>query len=477
MTDRRQFLRLAGLAALGATSAGCEQAARLAPLFGRGSASSPGIEVWSGTPEERAAARLLNRIAYGPRPGDVARVAAAGVRAYVEEQLAPESISDRQAALLARRLETLDLRPPDVFEVPEQHAIGELRRGAILRALYSERQLLEVMVEFWGDHFNVFPGKEGCTWLKVVDDRGVIRPHALGNFFDLLRASATSPAMLVYLDGRANTGGKPNENYARELLELHALGVDGGYTQTDLRELARVLTGWRVREHFWAGTAHFASDLHDAGTKRVLGHEIAPAGEREVDRAVDILRVHPSVPRFLARKLCRRFVGDESSDGLVERVAARFAATGGDVRETLRALLLAPELLDAPPKLKRPYAYVVSALRALGAASDGGAGLQDHLRAMGQLPFNWPTPDGYPDGEDHWRAQLLPRWTFAFDLVDGRIDGTSVDAGAIARDPIVFAPSLLYRAPVDRERAALRLAADAGEGAALLLCAPAFQYQ
>jgi uncharacterized protein (DUF1800 family) len=478
MIGRRQFLQLAALAAAGAASAGCDAAVPvgLGALFGRGSGRGPGVEPPPGTPEERAAVRLLDRAAYGPRAGDVARVAAMGPRAYVEEQLAPESIADRQAFLLVRRLETLGLRAPDVFEVPEEEAIGELRRGAVLRALYSERQLFEVMVEFWSDHFNVYAGKEGCAWLKVVDDREVIRPRALGNFFDLLRATATSPAMLVYLDGRASVAGSPNENYARELLELHALGV-GGYTQTDVRELARALTGWRVRDHFWSGRTHFEEESHDGGAKRVLDVAIDPAGEREVDRAIDVLRAHPAVPRFIARRLCRRFVADDPPAALASRVAARFASSGGDVRETLRELLLAPEFFDAPPRLKRPHSYTMSALRALGASSDGGEGLQAHLRAMGHLPFDWPTPDGFPDGEEHWRAQLLARWTFAFDLAEGRIAGTSVDAGSAPGDPAAFAATLLRRAPAPRELEALALAADPTEVAALLLCAPAFQYQ
>jgi uncharacterized protein (DUF1800 family) len=473
---------VAGCAVMGGLASACEQQAWVSGFIGRGTnarltAAQITAAQMSNSPAERAAAHLLRRLTYGPRPGEIARVTETGVEAFIEQQLAPESITDPQAWWLARRIETLSLKAPDIFNLSAEETISDLRRATLLRALYSERQLLEVMVEFWSDHFNIFAGKADCAWLKVIDDREVIRPHALGRFRDLLRASATSPAMLVYLDGRASHRGNPNENYARELLELHTLGVDGGYTQNDVRELARALTGWQVRNHFWRGRVHFEQAAHDEGSVSALGSRFAVNHEHDLDRVIDLVSGHPSTAHFISTKLCRRFVSDDPPTSLITQVATRFSQSDGDIRETLRTLFRAPEFLNAPPKFKRPYTFAVSALRALGAASNGGEQLQDHLRALGQLPFNWPTPDGYPEGEEHWRAQLLARWNFAFDLTGGHIKGTSVDLSEAENSPALFAAVLLQRALTSNESAAISQADDRREAIALLLCAPDFQYQ
>ena len=301
-----------------------------------------------------------------------------------------------------------------------------MRQATLLRAIASERQLLEKMVEFWSDHFNIYSGKGDCAWLKVADDRDVIRKHALGNFRDLLAASASSPAMLVYLDGRANVAGKPNENYAREILELHTLGVGGGYTQRDVMELARALTGWQVRTVFERGRTVFRENVHDPVVKNVLGLRLDSGPDADLARVVERLAAHPSTAAFLAKKLCRRFVADDPPAGLVARVAAAFSKSRGDIRQTVSVLLLSDELRDAPPKFKRPYTYAVSALRHAGARSDAGPGLQRALAGLGQLPFDWPTPDGYPDTQEHWSARMLPRWNFALALASNAIPGTHV---------------------------------------------------
>ena len=370
--------------------------------------------------------RVLNRIGYGPGPGDVERVASMGSDAFVEEQLSPASISDLEATLLVRRIETVGLSAPDIFDLAERTVATDLRRATLLRAIYSKRQLYERMVEFWSDHFNIFIGKSDCAWLKIIDDREVIRRHALGNFRDLLSASATSPAMLVYLDGRANAAGRPNENYAREILELHTLGVDGGYTQADVMELARGLTGWQVRTLFERGRTVFRSNVHDPFVKEVLGLRLEGDAATDLARIVDRLADHPATARFISKKLCRRFIADEPPEGLVARVAAAFTRSRGDIRSTLSALLHSEDLLQAPPKFLRPYAFVASTLRRTGAASDGGRGIQRELEKMGQLPFAWPTPDGYPDTEEHWSGRMLPRWNFALALMANAIPGTRV---------------------------------------------------
>ena len=196
------------------------------------------------------------------------------------------------------------------------------------------------MVEFWTDHFNISVQKGDCWFLKIVDDREVIREHALGNFRELLGASAHSPAMLVYLDNQENHKDAPNENYARELMELHTLGLSGGYTQSDVMELARCLTGWRVKEHFWKGKLKFEPDFHAPGPKTVLGHTIQPGGETELEQVLDILANHPSTARTIATKLARRFLADDPPPGIVDKASLVFQETSGDIKAVLRVIIL-----------------------------------------------------------------------------------------------------------------------------------------
>ena len=302
---------------------------------------------------------LLSRAAYGPWPGDLDRVRAIGSEAWIEEQLSPETIDDTSCDLRARRFETIWHEPGTCYEYKKPLLREEITRHTLLRALYSKRQLLEVMVGFWTDHLNINLEKGDCIYLKPADDRLVIRAHALGKFSDLIRASATSPAMLVYLDGKENKkkepGDVPNENYARELLELHTLGVDGGYTQTDVYEAARSLTGWRLRTGWRKGTVYFDPSLHDDGEKRVLG-KIIPAGdgERDVDRLVETACNHPATARHIATKLVRRFVSEDPPASLVQRLSTVFTSTGGDIKSLLRAMLTSDEFKLAKGPLHSP---------------------------------------------------------------------------------------------------------------------------
>jgi uncharacterized protein (DUF1800 family) len=356
------------------------------------------------------------------------------------------------------------------------------------------------MVEFWSDHFNVDTGKSTCAWLKPADDRTVIRPRALGSFRDLLRASALSPAMLVYLDGKENrvrAGGRPNENYARELLELHTLGVHGGYGQGDVVEAARALSGWHLREgkEWRRGTVEFRREDHDDGAKTVLGKRIpAGAGERDLDLLLDILCAHPATPRHLARKVCRRLVADDPPASLVERAAAEFRAADLSVAALVRTVLLSEEFAAARgTKVKRPFHFVVGALRALAADTHAPGGLLSFLARMGQMPFQYPTPDGYPEEPEPWTGTILWRWNFAVALATGRIERTRVDLPALVaaaggesavRSPADLAPLLLGRRATAAERAAVEGHApgpvSAGrdrfaEGVGLLLASPGFQ--
>ncbi len=439
----------------------------------------------------------LNRLSFGPRPEDYARVQAlaadpiAAVEAYVEEQLEPERIDDRPAERAVRRLETLDEPLGELFEYQPRLLLDELTRGTLLRAIYSRRQLYEVMVQFWTDHFNIDASKGDCKWLKVADDREVIRRHALGRFADLLRASAMSPAMLWYLDGRVNRrsdeGQVPNENYARELLELHTLGVDGGYTQGDVMEVARCLTGWTVRSErlFAKGKVEFSPGLHDDGEKLVLGRRIpAGQGEKDLDHVLDAVVRHPRTAHHLARKLCRRFISEMPGAEAVEQVAGAFAGSDGDVKHTLRAVFATEEFRSsAGVKLKRPFRFMVSALRATAAVTDGGRKLQDFLLSMGHAPFQYPTPDGYPEAGAPWLGTLLWRWSFAVALAGGRIPGTSIDLDALraALGADGLKAHLLGRRPspaeladdVDPEGRQGRIVPDMD--LALVLASPAFQ--
>jgi uncharacterized protein (DUF1800 family) len=342
----------------------------------------------------------------------------------------------------------------------------------LLRAIYSERQLLEIMVEFWSDHFNIFAAKGDCAWLKVIDDREVIRPHALGKFRDLLRASATSAAMLVYLDGSANVRGNPNENYARELLELHTLGINGGYQQQDVMELARALTGWQLKNRFWRGESHFVTAAHDQGVKIILAEQIDNQNESELEQIIDLVSQHPATAHFLSKKLCQRFVSDQPSPQLVNDIAQAFTASQGDIATTLSTLFQHDQFLHTPQKFKRPYTYAISALRTLAAISNGGMTLQQHLRTMGQLPFDWPTPDGYPDGEAHWSAQLLARWQFALALTTGKITGTNTKVTEFTQ----AVPLVLARSLTQHEANLFNHIPDHNIAIALLLAAPDFQY-
>ena len=313
----------------------------------------------------------------------------------------------------------------------------------MLRGVYSNRQLNEVMVQFWSNHFNIHQRKGDCLWLKTIDDRQ-LRKHALGKFRDLLLASTSSPAMLFYLDNAENRGkavesdASPNENYARELLELHTLGVSGGYSLKDVQEVARCLTGWTLKSvsDLHPGEFIFRPEEHDDGSKVVLGHPLPPGqGQKDVEELLDLLCRHPSMANFIATKLCRRFVADEPPKNLVARVSDAFRQSDGDIRKTLSVLFHSREFLHGRhQKFKRPLEFAISALRILD-ADTSAKGALPYLEEMGQLPYNWPAPDGVPDRAEAWFHTLKPRWSFATDLLDGRVPETTVPIGSLLDAP------------------------------------------
>lgn len=422
--SRREFLRLTGLVAGSAAAASC------GPIY-RGLAGGPEVP---GDWPERAEPdfRALRRLTFGPTVSERRFVLEHGLAAWIEEQLSlPQDAGDRLKWLL-RGMDSRTMDANQLAELDQERVLSDLRAATTLRRIFSAAQLRERMVEFWSDHFNIYVEKTDCWYLKPVDDRAVIRTHALGSFHDLLWASAHSPAMLVYLDNQANHWQAPNENYARELMELHTLSVDGGYSQRDVMELARCLTGWTVKEHFWKGDFTFDPDRHDPGEKTVLRRKIKPAGVEEAEIVLGRLAKHTATAEHLAFKLVQKFICDDpvaDAPELVGSVALEFEASGGSITAALRKLLLDGMARGAAilqPKFKRPTDYVLSALRMLGAETDGGQAVQNHMQAMGLGLFAWPTPDGPPETSEPWRGNLLPRWQFAFDLARGEVPGTTV---------------------------------------------------
>lgn len=425
----------------------------------------------------------IDRLSYGARPGDYGRVREMGVDAYIEEQLAPERIDDSFCDWMIKRCQTIRYSAGELYEYREGLILNDLTRATLLRAVHSERQLYEVVVGFWSDHFNIDLSKGDCPWLKSADDREVVRLHALGNFRDLVRASALSPAMLWYLDGRENRKSnpeeEPNENYARELLELHTLGVHGGYTQTDVMELARCLTGWTVHSKglFKKGKVEFLPEFHDNGEKTLLGHRIpAGLGAGDLDRVLDIVTRHPSTARFIATKLCTRFISDSQVNTAVDSVAEAFTRSSGDIPDTLRAVFATDSFrTGGEEKFKRPFRFIVSALRASNAQTDIGDDVLDYLERMGHLPFQYPTPDGYPEEAALWMGTMVWRWHFSIAIADNRMEGTTTDWPALTDrlggDSNLFS-HLLGRLPTPAEQRSYRAS---GVGPALAMASPGFQ--
>lgn len=418
---------------------------------------------------------LLRRATFGPRPGDLEALRSMGREAWLDAQLDPRALDDTACDLRVGVIDTLHVEAGLSFEFPPEQIESELVAGALVRATCSKRQLLEVITEVWTDHFHVAIGKGRCRHLRSPYDREALRAHALGSFRELLGAVTKSAAMLVYLDGASNErAARPNENHARELLELHTLGVDGGYTQTDIQEVARCLTGFVVDEGgARPGGVRFVPERHDDGGKRVLGETIAPGGgASDVERVLDIVASHPKTAVRVARTLCRAFIADDPPEDVVLRATAVFTRTGGHIADVVRAVLL--DSGDAASaRIKRPFRFVVSALRALG-AEPRPRDLATTLARMGHAPFAWPTPDGYPTRGEAWLGTLVERFRFALALV-GPVEAelAQIRDGAGGEAPLLA--HLLGRKATDVERDAFARAPDLPGRVALGLASPAFQ--
>lgn len=462
------------------------------------------------SPEQRVI-HFLNRTSFGPTRESVQRVNELGMRAYLDKQLEPEQIPDNLADEITAGLKTMRLNSGELFELypPPKVAkergmmagamqaprfiILELQQARLLRAVHSQRQLYELMVDFWNNHFNIFAAKGADRWLTTSYDRDTIRPHALGKFRDLLLATARSPAMLFYLDNwlsvspnitltrmPANARRRGiNENYAREIMELHTLGVDGGYTQQDVREVARCLTGWTLVRPRGDAEFRFEPRLHDQGAKTILGMRI-PAGGGMDDgmKVIDLLARHPSTARFIATKLARRFVADEPPASVVNRAAEAFRRSDGDIRTVVHTIVDSPEFFSPEvyqAKVKKPLEFAASALRVTNAEARVTPQLLRYLGRMGEPLFLAQPPTGYPDVAASWISpdMLLTRMNFAADLVSNRLDGARVQADAL-RDTQAFVRLIAPDSLSSATRAALA-ETDAREAPALLLAAPEFQ--
>jgi uncharacterized protein (DUF1800 family) len=450
--------------------------------------------------EEQRALHVLNRLGYGPRPGDVERVVDLGVDRYIELQLNPEKIRlpnellDRLDTLTSQDMpvgdlltafvevnkaakggdsEAIDKRKETLKLIAEQTAEERLAR-----AIDSPAQLEEVMVDFWFNHFNVFEGKGQDRAFISSYERDAIRPYVLGHFRDMLGATAKHPAMLFYLDNwmsvapgfqaPGNNGGNQkvnglNENYAREVMELHTLGVDGGYTQRDVTELARMLTGWTYNpQEIMKGGAifRFAPRRHDTGDKEWLGTHIRARGQQEGEWALDILAAHPATAHHISYQLAQYFVSDVPPPALVDSLAKRFLETQGDIREVLRTLFASKEFWDsAKPgtKFKTPYQFVVSSARASGMNVKNIRPLLGILRQLGMPLYGCQTPDGYKNTEDAWLNPdaLMRRINFATAFASGKL-------------PIAHNPDDDTGLPMTREQAEKALQVQAVDAQNLL---------
>ena len=521
--------------------------------------------------EDQKAIHLLNRLGFGARPGDVEKVKAMGLQKYIEQQLNAGTIDDSVAEKKAGNLEVFNMTTAEVFAKypnpgaliralegngsnanqnaanqnpeemtdkqrqerqqklreyyqkydlrPANQLLPQITSNRVLRAVYSERQLQEVMVDFWQNHFNVFAGKAAVRWYIPSYERDVLRKNALGNFRDLLVGTAQHPAMLFYLDnfesvspnaqppnvgnGRLqqmlrngnltpqmreqikqrqgitdeqldqrlkqaqNAGQRQkrglNENYARELMELHTMGVDSGYTQKDIVEVARAFTGWTIADprgyrraaagmingteekrldriqrqagvpdDIESGQFYFNERWHDKDAKMVLGQKVYEGGVKDGLKVIDILVKSPATAKFIARKLATKFVSDNPSDALVGRVAASFSKSNGDIKTTLRALFTDKEFFAAEnyrAKIKTPFELAVSAIRTIGADTNSSQAVLAMLNKLGEVPYGYQAPTGYPDTAEDWinTGALLERLNFAVALASNQIPGTHVD--------------------------------------------------
>ena len=400
----------------------------------------------------QSAMHALNRIAFGPRPGDIRRVLGGGLAQWIDGQLNPTPDSS-----LAQRLApygSINYTVPQMVAIanaggPISQLHDEFYTAKILRAVHSKNQLEEVLVDFWFNHFNVYLPDDFLQYATPSYERDAIRPFVLGKFRDLVRGSANHVAMMYYLDNYLSRVSRVvngvlvqglNENYGRELMELHTVGVDAGYTQEHVFDAARCFTGWGIDNVNTGGSFMYRANQHDVGTKSVFGLAVAANGQKDDgDRLIDYLATHPSTARFVSRKLARRFVSDDPPNSIVDKCAATFMATGGDIREVLTTMFSSTEFWDearAPEgKPKTPVEYAISALRACDAQVANGTSVRGYIFNMGMPLYQCIPPTGYSHRGIDWLnpSSHLNRMNFALDLAAGRLTGIVVDVAGLVR--------------------------------------------
>ena len=409
---------------------------------------------------------ILSRLSFGATSWEIEQIEKEGVEAYIQSQLEPQTIEESPE--LEKYLASFDLINKDAIEIQKQlgalrikrdnsklplkqqqkltqtikklnfQAIDEAMNAHLAKAVYSHRQLQEMMVDFWFNHFNV-DTKKGIINLWVNDYENQIREHALGNFYDLLLATAKHPAMLIYLDNRKNTAPESpvgrkakmglNENYARELMELHTMGVEGGYSQDDVITLARILTGWGIDYKGERGSKNgffFYGNRHDRREKMFLGHKIAPNGFKEGKQALDILVNHPSTARFISYKLAQYFVDDEPPESLVTKLSKAFSDSRGDIKVVMDTLIHSQEFSDPQyydRKFKTPYQYVVSLVRIGEIEQPNLRRVRGMLHELSMPLYQCATPNGYVNTKSAWLnpQAILQRTSFATAIANGRL--------------------------------------------------------
>lgn len=455
-TTRRAFLVGGATAALGAVAAAAsaQQQSMGRPMMGRpsrlgsskggqmkGSPSrdsgmtGPGQGVTGGSDAPLKGNRywmnnnlkLLRRITYGPRPEDISEINSLGFSAYLEKQLNYSAIDDSYVEnLIASRTQYLNMDIPALMQIPDMwKAAREAADANIYRSIYSKRQLHQKMVEFWSDHFYVDDAKlrGGQT---MVFQRDVIWAHALGNFKDMLHAAANSSGLIFYLDNQTNRAGNPNVNLAREIMELHTIGVDAGYTEEDIYQVGRILTGWGIVKDVAQTNDyynfHYFDEYHEPGDKIVMGKFFPYGGKSEGDALLDWLALHPKTGEHIGSKLVQFFLGYEPTTHQKTALGEDWVNSGGDIRSLLRLILTEDLISSCPMKFKRPFHLFAGLLRQSPLYEmSGNEGIIHHLVQAEHMWFKWNAPNGYPDRFDFWAPGMIYRLNYALQFCNNKV--------------------------------------------------------